>query len=94
MALVYGITRHARGWPFEVPLPAGLLPQKKSVGIVCSVVLADAVRQIDYREREMWLVATCSRHVIEDVLDRLYALPRNNTAGYAAACLRVPAWIH
>lgn len=74
MALVCGITSHSRGWPFEVPLPSGLLPEKKGVGPVASVVLADAVRQIDYRQREVEFVTACPREVIEDVLDKLYAI--------------------
>jgi len=74
MAIVCGITSHPRGWPFEVLLPAGLLPDKKGVGLVSSVILADAIRQIDYRHREMEFVATCPREVIEDVLDKLYTI--------------------
>src|SRR5947208_3018352 len=52
MAIVCGITSRVRDGPFEVRLPAGLLPDKRGIGPVVSVVLADAVRQIDYRERE------------------------------------------
>ena len=74
MAIVCGITSHVRGWPFEVLLPAGLLPDKKGVGPVSSVVLADAIRQIDYRHREIEFVTTCPREVIEDVLDKLYTI--------------------
>ena len=45
------------------------------IGIsVSSVVLADAIRQIDYRYREMEFVTTCPREVIEDVLDKIYTL--------------------
>ena len=74
MAIVCGITSHVRGWPFEVLLPAGLLPDKSGVGPVSGVILADAVRQIDYRYREMEFVAACPREVIEDVLDKLYTI--------------------
>jgi mRNA interferase MazF len=74
MAVVCGITSHLRGWPFEVLLPTGLLPDKKSVGPVSGVILADAVRQIDFRHREMEFVAACPREVIEDVLDKLYTI--------------------
>ena len=74
MAIVCGITSHLRGWPFEVLLPVGLLPDKKGVGPVSSVVLADAIRQIDYRYREMEFVTTCPREVLEDVLDKLYTI--------------------
>src|SRR5690348_9403628 len=57
MAIVCPITSHPRGWPYEVPVPAGLLPEKKGVGTVQSVVLSDGVKQVDYREREMEFIA-------------------------------------
>ena len=71
MAVVCAITSRVRGWPFEVELPAGLLPEKKGVGAVKSVVVADAVRQVDYREREMALVGEPGEEVVEEVLDKL-----------------------
>ena len=74
MAVVCAITSQARGWPFEVELPAALLPAKKGVGEVRSVVVADAVRQVDYREREMAFVAGAPVEVVEEVLDKLLAL--------------------
>ena len=58
----------------EVLLPQGLLPNKSGVGAVSSVIVADAVRQVDFREREMELVATAPREVVEDVLDKLLAV--------------------
>lgn len=74
MAVVCPITSRVRGWPFEVPLPAGLLPEKKGVGAVQSVVVADAIRQIDYRHRETEFVATAPRSLVEEVLDTLLAV--------------------
>lgn len=71
MALVCPITSHPRAWPYEVPVPAGLLPEKKTVGVVTSVVLADAVKQVDYREREIEFVAEGPREVVEEVLDKM-----------------------
>jgi mRNA interferase MazF len=71
MAVVCGITSRVRGWPFEVPLPAGLLPPKAGVGEVRSVVVADAVRQVDFRERECAFVAAAPRAVLDEVLDKL-----------------------
>ena len=58
MAIVCVITSRIRGYPYEIPLPADLLPPKKDVGRVSSVVIADSVRQIDYRERETEFVNT------------------------------------
>ena len=71
MAVVCAITSRVRGWPFEVALPAGLLPEKKGAGAVTSVVVADAVRQVDYREREMEFVNEAPHEVVEEVLDKL-----------------------
>src|ERR1700712_1051157 len=56
MAAVCAITSGNRGGPFEVAVPGGLLPEKQGVGVVAIVVVADAVRQVDFREREMALV--------------------------------------
>ncbi len=74
MAVVCPVTSWVHGWPFEVELPAGLLPPKKGVGAVTSVVVADAVRQVDYREREAAFVAAAPAAVVEEVLDKLLAL--------------------
>jgi mRNA interferase MazF len=74
MAVVCAITSRVRGWPFEVLLPAALLPEKTGIGKVSSVVVADAVRQVDYREREMEFMAEAPRDVVEDVLDKLLAV--------------------
>jgi mRNA interferase MazF len=70
MAVVCPVTSRVRGWPFEVELPAGLLPPKQGAA-VASVVVADAVRQVDYREREMEFVVAAPREVVEEVLDKL-----------------------
>ena len=70
MAVVCPVTSRVRGWPFEVALPAGLLPPKQGAA-VASVVVADAVRQVDYREREVEFVAAAPREVVEEVLDKL-----------------------
>ena len=74
MAIVCAITSRVRGWAWEVAVPAGLLPDKKQVGAVESVILCDAVRQVDYREREMEFVATAPSTVVEEVLDKLLAV--------------------
>jgi mRNA interferase MazF len=74
MAVVCAITSRARGWPFEVELAAGLLPPKAGIGPVSSVVVADAVRQVDFRQREMEFVAAAPAHVVEEVLDKLLSV--------------------
>lgn len=74
MAIVCAITSSSRAWPFAVELPAGLLPPKADVGSVRSVIIADAVRQVDFRQREMEFVAEAPREVVEEVLDLLLAV--------------------
>ena len=74
MAVVCAITSRVKGWPFEVELPVGLLPEKKGVGTVQSVVVADAVRQVDFREREMEFVTAAPAELVEEVLDKLFAV--------------------
>jgi mRNA interferase MazF len=74
MVVVCPITSHVHGWPFEVEVPRGLLPGKKGVGEVSSVIVADGVRQVDYREREVSFIAQAPRQVVEQVLDLLFNL--------------------
>lgn len=74
MAVVCAITSRVRGGPFEVAVPSGLLPPKSGVGVVSSVIVADAVRQVDYREREIAFVKAAPRELVEEVLDRLLAV--------------------
>ncbi len=74
MAIVCAITSRIRGGPFEIEVPAGLLPEKKGVGAVRSVIVADAVRQVDYRERECAFISSVLPHFVEDVVDRLFAV--------------------
>jgi mRNA interferase MazF len=74
MAVVCPITSRARGWPFEVDLPPGLLPDKRNIGAVRSVIVADSVRQVDWREREAEFVATAPIETVEELLDKLLAV--------------------
>ena len=74
MALVCPITSRSRGWAWEIELPAGLLPPKTGVGDVRSFIISDAVRQVDYREREMQFIAVAPTPVVEQVLDRLLTI--------------------
>lgn len=74
MAIVCAITSRVRGGPFEVALAPGLLPDKAGIGPVESVIISDAVRQVDYREREMAYVAAAPKELVEKVLDKLLAV--------------------
>ena len=60
--------------PFETAVPAGLLPPKRGVGEVSSVIIADGVRQVDYREREMDFVSELPSALVEQVLDQPFAV--------------------
>lgn len=71
MAIVCAITSRIRGYPYEVAVPEDLLPPKKGVGRVSSVIIADSVRQIDFREREIELVNAAPADLVEQVLDTL-----------------------
>ena len=70
MAICVAITSRRRGGPFEVLLPRGHLPAKAAVGEVDSVVLCDALRQLDFRERSMQFIAKCPPAVLDEVTAR------------------------
>ena len=70
MAICVGITSRIRGGAFEVGLPVGKLPPKAGAGDVPSAILADAVRQLDYRERSMSFVAKRPREILDEVTVR------------------------
>jgi len=66
MAVLVPITNQAKGYPFEVPLPSRL----KTTG----VILADAVRSLDWRERHARYSDTAPTEVIKAVQIRLMEL--------------------
>jgi mRNA interferase MazF len=74
MALVCPITSRSRGWAWEIELPPNLLPAKSGVGQVRSFIVSDAVRQVDYREREMQFIAAAPAAIVEEVLDKLVTI--------------------
>ena len=74
MALVCPITSRSRDWAWEIELPAGLLPPKTGVANVRSFIISDAVRQVDFREREMQFIAAAPAPVVEEVLDKLFTI--------------------
>jgi mRNA-degrading endonuclease toxin of MazEF toxin-antitoxin module len=74
LAVCAAITSRIRGGPFEVLLPKGVLPPKSGIGEVDSVILCDALRQLDYRERSMTLVAKCPRDILDEVTIRSLSL--------------------
>jgi mRNA interferase MazF len=66
LAVVVPITNREKGYPFEVPLPE----QIKATG----VVLADAVKSVDWRARNAKYTDTAPPEVMEAVLERLRTL--------------------
>lgn len=63
LALLFPVTHHAKGYPFEVALP----PEGKVAG----VVLSDQVRNLDWRAREAEFITTAPEEVIREVLAKL-----------------------
>lgn len=74
MVICVAITSRIRGGPFEVPLSKGHLPAKAGAGEVGSVILSDALRQLDFRERSMAFVAKCPNAVLDEVTIRSLSL--------------------
>jgi mRNA interferase MazF len=66
LAVVVPITNQAKGYTFEVPLP----PQMKTTG----VVLADAVKNVDWRARNAKYADTSPLEVLKAVQERLMLL--------------------
>lgn len=66
LAIACPITSHAKGYPFEVPLPAG----NKLTG----VVLADHVKNIDWNARRVEFAGRAPADVVTDVRERLRVL--------------------
>jgi mRNA interferase MazF len=67
-ALFCPITSRVKGYPFEVPLPAGL-PIEGVVG-------ADQVKSLDWRARRVTRAATVPEDVVNEVVRRLETLLR------------------
>lgn len=74
MAICVAVTSRIRGGPFEVLLRRGHLPAKAGAGEVDSVILSDALRQLDYRERSMAYVAKCPPEILDEVTARSLSL--------------------
>ena len=66
LALMCPIASHAKGYPFEVALPAGLR--------VSGVVLADQVKNLDWRARKAVRICAVPEEILTQVLRRLNVL--------------------
>jgi len=63
LALLCPVTSHAKGYPFEVPLPPGVA--------VSGVVLADHVKSLDWRARRAEYAGDAPETVVTEVTRRL-----------------------
>jgi mRNA interferase MazF len=63
LAVVVPIANQKKGYPFEVPLPSGL----RTTG----VVLADAIRNLDWRARNARYLETTPTPVLVQIRERL-----------------------
>lgn len=66
LCLVCPVTHQAKGYAFEVELPAGLP--------VAGVVLADHIKSADWRQRGGSFIARVSAEVLEEVRSKLKPL--------------------
>lgn len=66
LALVCPVTSRVKGYPFEVPLPEG--------SEISGVVLADHVKNLDWKQRKAEFVTRVPADVISEVLARLAPL--------------------
>ena len=66
LALLCPITSRAKGYPFEVPLPAGLA--------ISGVVGADQVKSLDWRARKATRIGEMPPQVVAEVVKRLQTL--------------------
>jgi mRNA interferase MazF len=66
LALCCPITNQIKGYPFEVPVPDGLE--------VTGVILADQVKNLDWKVREAVLIGALPDATVNEVLLKLSAL--------------------
>jgi mRNA interferase MazF len=66
LALFCPVTSQVKGYPFEVTLPQGLA--------VKGVVLADQVKNLDWRSRQATLIAPLPVPTITEILQKLSTL--------------------
>lgn len=66
LAIACPITSHAKGYPFEVALP--------SDAAITGVILADHVKNLDWKARRAVFGAKASAEVVTDVRERLRVL--------------------
>jgi mRNA interferase MazF len=66
LAILCPVTTQAKGYPFEVAMPAGLE--------VSGVALADQIRSLDWRARKAALICEVPGPAIDEILGKLGTL--------------------
>jgi len=66
LALLCPITSRSKGYPYEVAIPSGLA--------VKGVVLADQVKNLDWRQRKAAYLGQMPAAVLEEIVDKLLTL--------------------
>jgi mRNA interferase MazF len=66
LALFCPVTNRAKGYPFEVPLPAS--------ASATGVVLADQVRSLDWRARRVAFIGALEAETLVQILEKLRPL--------------------
>jgi mRNA interferase MazF len=72
-AVVCPITSNTSPWPFDVPVPAGLLPPKAGKA-VDSVIMTDQVKSVDFRDRACAFVAKAPASTLAETAARVRAI--------------------
>lgn len=67
LAIACPITNQAKGYPFEVAIPGDLT--------VTGVVLADQVKNLDWKKRDADFICRVPKDAVNNVLEKLSALP-------------------
>jgi mRNA interferase MazF len=66
LALMCPVTNQAKGYPYEVPLPAG--------APVTGVVLADHLKSLDWRVRRTSYIGVVGQDILDQILDRVASI--------------------
>ena len=66
LALFCPVTSQVKDYPFEVGLPSG--------GEVSGVVLADQIKSLDWRARQLERVASAPTEIVQEVLAKIRVL--------------------
>ena len=67
-------TSKKKDYPYELDIPGGLISPTKENPSGKGIILCDAVRQIDWRERAITFVASAPEEFTNDALDALLTL--------------------